>query len=460
MKIVICGAGRVGMSISEHLSTENNDITVIDSNPEALKKITELYDVQGVLGLSSHPAVLKNAGIEDADMLIAVTESDEINIMACHFSNLLHNIPTKIARIRSREYLSEELLDLFQEGKIPIDHIISPEEEVASAIVKQWRTPGAFDVAEFCNSHITMLGILCNSNCPILDTPLRELVDLFPGLNATIMAIIRDNNLIIPRSGDDVLNVNDRIYLSCKTEQIDRTLAAFGHSEITSHNVTISGAGNLGVMIGNMINKISPDTNLTFIELDKDVARNAAEQLEFASIISGDTLDPEIIKEARVSKETSFISATNHDEVNILSSLLAKRSGTKHCIVLLNQPAFFPLVNTLDLEAVISPPVITVSSILKYIRKGQIEAVHSIIEEFGEVISVEALETSSIIGMPLKEIKLPKNVSIGSIVKKDSEIIPARGSSIIDPGDKLVMFVPVKSIKKVQELLSVRLDYF
>ena len=154
-----------------------------------------------------------------------------------------------------------------------------------------------------------------------------------------------------------------------------------------------------------------------------------------------------------MSKETSFISATNHDEVNILSSLLAKRSGTKHCIVLLNQPAFFPLVNTLDLEAVISPPVITVSSILKYIRKGQIEAVHSIIEEFGEVISVEALETSSIIGMPLKEIKLPKNVSIGSIVKKDNEIIAARGSSIIDPGDKLVMFVPVKSIKKVQDLL-------
>ena len=298
MKIIVCGAGRVGMSISEHLSTENNDITVIDSNSEALKRITDLYDVQGVLGLASHPAVLKNAGIEDAEMLIAVTESDEINIMACHLSNLLFNIPTKIARIRSREYLNEDLLDLFQEGKIPIDHIISPEEEVASAIVKQWRTPGAFDVAEFCNSHVTMLGILCNSNCPILDTPLRELVDLFPGLNATIMAIIRDNNLIIPRSGDDVLKINDRIYLSCQTDQIERTLAAFGHSEITSHNVIISGAGNLGVMIGDMINKISPDTNLTFIELDKEVARNAAEQLEFASIISGDTLDPEIIKGA------------------------------------------------------------------------------------------------------------------------------------------------------------------
>ncbi|MAJ13694.1 MAG: Trk system potassium transporter TrkA [SAR116 cluster bacterium] len=460
MKIIICGAGRVGMSISEHLSNENNDITVIDSKSEALKKITDLYDVQGVLGLASHPSVLKDAGIEDSEMLIAVTESDEINIMACHLSSLIYNTPTKIARIKSRDYLNEEFLDLFQEGKIPIDHIISPEEEVASAIVKQWRTPGAFDVAEFCNSQVTMLGILCNSNCPILDTPLRELVDLFPGLNATIMAIIRGNDLIIPRSGDDVLNLNDRIYLSCQSDQIDRTLAAFGHSEITSHNVTISGAGNLGIMIGNMINKISPDTNLTYIEVDKDIARNAAEQLEFASIISGDTLDPEIIKEARVTNESSFIAATNHDEVNILSSLLTKRSGTRHNIVLLNQPAFLPLVNTLDLEAVISPPLITVSSVLKYIRKGQIEAVHSIIEEFGEVISVEALETSSIIGIPLKETRLPKNVSIGSIVKKNNEILPARGNSVINPGDKLVMFVPVKSIKKVQELLSVRLDYF
>lgn len=461
MKIVICGAGRVGMSIAEHLSTEDNDITVIDSKPEALQKITELYDVQGVLGLASHPSVLKDAGIVDAEMLIAVTESDEINIIACQLSTLLYNVPTKIARIRSREYMKDDTIDIFQKGKIPIDHIISPEEEVASAIVKQWRTPGAFDVAEFCNSDVTMLGILCNSNCPILDTPLRELVDLFPGLNATVMAIIRENNLIVPRSGNDVLKLNDRIYLSCPTDQIERTLAAFGHSEITSRNVTISGAGNIGITIGKMINKISPETKLTYIELDKEVARYAAEHLQFASIISGDTLDPEIIKEARVGNETSFISATNHDEVNILSSLLSKRSGSSHSIVLINQPAFFPLVSTLDLEAVISPPVITVSSILQFIRKGQIEAVHSIIEEFGEVISVEAIETSSIIGKPLKEIRLPKDVSIGSIVKKKDHVIyPPRGATIIEPGDKLVMFVPVKSIKKVQELLSVRLDYY
>ena len=459
MKIVICGAGRVGMSIAEHLSTEENDITVIDSSIDAIQKITELYDVQGVHGLASYPNILKDAGISEAEMIIAVTDSDEINIIACQIANLVYNTPTKIARIRAREYLTDDFVEIFQDEKIPIDHIISPEEEVASSIVKQWRTPGAFDVAEFCKSSVTMLGILCNENCPILDTPLRQLIDLFPDLNATVMAIIRGTELIVPRSGDDVLEKNDRIYLACPTDQIERTLAAFGHLEIASRKVTISGAGNIGIMIGKMINNISPETSLTYIELDKDIAKFAAEQLEFASIISGDTLDPSIIKEARVSG-SSYIAATNHDEVNILSSLLAKRSGSTHTVALINQPAFFPLVNSLEMEAVVSPPVITVSSILQFIRKGQVEAVHSIIEDFGEVISVEALETSPIIGKPLKEIKLPKDVSIGAIVKKGNKIFPPRGNTIIDPTDKLVIFVPVKSIKKVQDLLSVRLDYY
>ena len=459
MKIVICGAGRVGMSITEHLSTEENDITVIDSSSEAIQKITELHDVQGVHGLASYPNILKDAGISEAEMIIAVTDSDEINIIACQIANLVYNTPTKIARIRAREYLTDDFVEIFHDEKIPIDHIISPEEEVASSIVKQWRTPGAFDVAEFCKSSVTMLGILCNENCPILDTSLRQLIDLFPDLNATVMAIIRGSELIVPRSGDDILEKNDRIYLACPTDQIERTLAAFGHLEIASRKVTISGAGNIGIMIGKMINKISPETNLTYIELDKDIAKFAAEQLEFASIISGDTLDPSIIKEARVAG-SSYIAATNHDEVNILSSLLAKRSGSTHTVALINQPAFFPLVNSLEMEAVVSPPVITVSSILQFIRKGQVEAVHSIIEEFGEVISVEALETSPIIGQPLKEIKLPKDVSIGAIVKKDNKIYPPRGNTIIDPADKLVIFVPVKSIKKVQDMLSVRLDYY
>ena len=274
-KILICGAGRVGLSITEHLSNEGFDITVIDSNPEAVKKVTELYDVQGVLGLASHPNVLEDAGIKDTDMIIAVTQSDEINIAACHLSKSLFATPTMIIRIRSKAYLDPKYSEFLLKG-IGVNRIISPEDEVATAIVNQWRTPGAFDVAEFARNSVTMLGVSCKTDCPILDTPLRNLVELFPDLSVTVMAIIRGSKLIVPRGGDDIIMSGDRVYLACPTKQIDRTLIAFGHAETTAEKVTISGAGAIGIRVAEEIHKLSPETNLTILELDKDKARYVA----------------------------------------------------------------------------------------------------------------------------------------------------------------------------------------
>jgi len=458
-KIIICGAGRVGISITEHLSNEGFDITVVDSNVDAIQKATELYDVQGVLGLASHPNVLEDAGINDADMIIAVTQSDEINIAACHIAKSIFSTPTMIIRIRSKAYLEPRYVEYLLKD-VKVNRIISPEDEVASAIVNQWRTPGAFDVAEFARSSVTMLGVSCKNDCPILDTPLRNLIDLFPDLSVTVMAIIRGTKLIVPRGGDDIILSGDRVYLACPTMQIDRTLKAFGHAEITAEKVTISGAGAIGIRVAEEIHKISPETNLTILELDKDKARYAAETLEYATIILGDSLDPEIIKEARLGQGETYIAATNNDEVNILSSLLAKRSGASHTVALINLPVFIPLFNSLDLEGVVSPPNLTSSSILQEVRSGQIEHVHSIIEEFGEVISFEALKSSSIVGKKLKDIKLPNDVSLGAIVKENQSILSPRGITIIEAGDIVVMFVPVKSMKKVEELLSVNLDFF
>ena len=458
-KIIICGAGRVGISITEHLSNEGFDITVVDSNVDAIQKATELYDVQGVLGLASHPNVLEDAGINDADMIIAVTQSDEINIAACHIAKSIFSTPTMIIRIRSKAYLEPRYVEYLLKD-VKVNRIISPEDEVASAIVNQWRTPGAFDVAEFARSSVTMLGVSCKNDCPILDTPLRNLIDLFPDLSVTVMAIIRGTILIVPRGGDDIILSGDRVYLACPTMQIDRTLKAFGHAEITAEKVTISGAGAIGIRVAEEIHKISPETNLTILELDKDKARHAAETLEYATIILGDSLDPEIIKEARLGQGETYIAATNNDEVNILSSLLAKRSGASHTVALINLPVFIPLFNSLDLEGVVSPPNLTSSSILQEVRSGQIEHVHSIIEEFGEIISFEALKSSSIVGKKLKDIKLPKDVSLGAIVKENQSILSPRGITIIEAGDIVVMFVPVKSMKKVEELLSVNLDFF
>ena len=458
-KIIICGAGRVGISITEHLSNEGFDITVVDSNVDAIQKATELYDVQGVLGLASHPNVLEDAGINDADMIIAVTQSDEINIAACHIAKSIFSTPTMIIRIRSKAYLEPRYVEYLLKD-VKVNRIISPEDEVASAIVNQWRTPGAFDVAEFARSSVTMLGVSCKNDCPILDTPLRNLIDLFPDLSVTVMAIIRGTKLIVPRGGDDIILSGDRVYLACPTMQIDRTLKAFGHAEITAEKVTISGAGAIGIRVAEEIHKISPETNLTILELDKDKARHAAETLEYATIILGDSLDPEIIKEARLGQGETYIAGTNNDEVNILSSLLAKRSGASHTVALINLPVFIPLFNSLDLEGVVSPPNLTSSSILQEVRSGQIEHVHSIIEEFGEIISFEALKSSSIVGKKLKDIKLPKDVSLGAIVKENQSILSPRGITIIEAGDIVVMFVPVKSMKKVEELLSVNLDFF
>ena len=458
--IIICGAGRVGMSITDHLSNEGYDITVIDANLEAIQKITELYDVRGVQGLASYPNVLEDAGIKDAEIIIAVTQSDEINMIACHIAKSLYSTPTLIARIRSPAYLDPNFFQIFNKENIGIDHIISPEEEVASAIVNQWRTPGAFDVAEFVKSSVTMLGVSCKDDCPLLDTSLRQLADLFPDLIVTVMAIIRTNKLLVPRGGDDTILAGDRVYLACPTDQINRTLIAFGHAETTTQKVTISGAGAIGIRVAQEIHNLSPEINLTILELDKDRARYAAEQLEYATIICGDSLDPAIIKEARLGQGETYIAATNNDEVNILSSLLAKRLGASHTVALINLPVFIPLFNSLDLEGVVSPPMLTVSSILQEVRSGQIEHIHSIIEEFGEIISFEALKSSSIVGKPLKKIKLPKDVSIGAIVKPNNNILPPKGLTVIEAGDKVVMFVPVKSLKKVEELLSVNLDFF
>jgi trk system potassium uptake protein TrkA len=448
------------MSITDHLSNEGYDITVIDANLEAIQKITELYDVRGVQGLASYPNVLEDAGIKDAEIIIAVTQSDEINMIACHIAKSLYSTPTLLARIRSPAYLDPNFSQIFNKENIGIDHIISPEEEVASAIVNQWRTPGAFDVAEFVKSSVTMLGVSCKDDCPLLDTSLRQLADLFPDLIVTVMAIIRTNKLLVPRGGDDTILAGDRVYLACPTDQINRTLIAFGHAETTTQKVTISGAGAIGIRVAQEIHNLSPEINLTILELDKDRARYAAEQLEYATIICGDSLDPAIIKEARLGQGETYIAATNNDEVNILSSLLAKRLGASHTVALINLPVFIPLFNSLDLEGVVSPPMLTVSSILQEVRSGQIEHIHSIIEEFGEIISFEALKSSSIVGKPLKKIKLPKDVSIGAIVKPDNNILPPKGLTVIEAGDKVVMFVPVKSLKKVEELLSVNLDFF
>ena len=458
MKIIICGAGIVGSSIASHLSQEQNDVTVIDTDQENIQRITEHADVGAVVGVASHPNILSQAGINETDLLIAVTDSDEINMIACQVASTIFQTPTKIARIRSKEYLDPKVSNLYGEKNIPIDHIISPEVEVSAAASRQLRIPGAFDVKEMAYGKIRLIGVVCDDNCPILETPIRHLTNLFPDLNMTILAIIRGSKIILPRDGSDVLQSGDRVYFVCDTKHTDRAMSSFGHNEEEVNSVVISGGGNIGMLLAEDIESRFDNTVAHIIERDNNQAHHLAEHLSRTTVICGNSLEADILKEAGVDKTGTFVSVSNDDEVNILSSLLAKRMGAKHTVALVNMPAFVPLISTLGVDAVINPPQITVSSILEYIRRGRIFDVHSIVEGRGEVLEAEAISESSLVGQPLRKSKLPKGISIGAILRNDN-VIAARGETIIQEGDHVILFAKHGSVKRAENILSENIKF-
>jgi trk system potassium uptake protein TrkA len=459
MKIVICGAGIVGSAIARHLATEQNDVTVVDSDPEKIQWITEHADVGAVEGVASHPNILARAGLADSDLLIAVTESDEINMVSCQVAHTIFKTPTKIARIRSRSYLDPDVKSLYSPENMPIDHIISPEFEVSEAVGRQLRLPGAFDVKDMASGKIRVIGVLCQDNCPILETPLRHLTNLFPGLTMTIIAIIRGSEVIVPRDGTDVMQAGDRVYFACDAQHTERAMASFGHDEEEAHSVVIAGGGNIGLQLAQDIEARFDNTSAHIIERNKTQAHFLAEQLSQTKVTCGNSLEADILKEAGVETTETFVAVSNDDEVNILSALLAKRMGARHTVALVNMPGFIPLISTLGVDAVINPPQITVSSILEHIRRGRIYDVHSVIEGMGEVLEAEALSTSPLVGVPLRKARIPKGVAIGAILRNEV-VLPARGDTIVEAGDKVVLFAKTGSAGRAETILSDKDDIF
>ena len=458
MNIIICGTGQVGSSIAGHMAMDN-DVTVVDSNAERVQRTTETFDVRGVIGVPSHPDIMEQAGAKDADMIIAVTESDEINMVACQVAHSIFNTPLKIARIRSRSYLNPLVGDLFSPENLPIDHIISPESEVSAAVSRRLLVPGAFDVVSMSNQKGRIVGVRCLENCPIINSPLRYLTDLFKGLNITVVAILRGNDVIVPRDGTLKMEEGDRVYFVCDEEHMARAMASFGHEEPASRNVLIAGGGTIGRMVAADVLAQIENSRCTIIEFDKNTAHEAAHDLAGITIINGDALEPEILEESGVGDADTFVALTNDDEVNVLSSLLSKRYGAAHTVSLVNMASFVPLISTLGVDAVINPPAITVSSILKHIRRGRSRDIHTIVEDKGEFIEVEAMPSSPLVGLPLRKANLPKHIAVGAIIR-DDEFIAPRGSTIIEPGDMVILFASREAIGEVEKLLSVRPDFF
>jgi trk system potassium uptake protein TrkA len=458
MKVIVCGAGQVGSNIARHLAEEQNDVTIIDQSPELIRRISESFDVQGLVGFASHPDMLERAGAPEADMLIAVTFADEVNMVACQVAHSIFNVPTKIARIRAQNYLRPSFSHLFTRDHMPIDAIISPEVEVAHAVNRALHMPGAFDMLPFADDRVRMIGVHIDDECPIAHQPLRQLTELFPNLNIIVTGIYRNGKLFVP-SPDDQMFPGDDVYFVVDTKHARRAMPLFGHEEEDAHRIVVVGGGNIGLVLGRDLESEKDRVNLKVIESDRRRAEFVADRLSSAVVLCGDALDNEILEEANISSAHALVALTNDDETNILASLMAKQLGCEKAITLVNNRAYEPLINSLGIDVAVNPRATTVSSILQHVRRGRIRSIYSIRDGAAEVMEAEALETSGLIGKPIGEIEFPPDVIVGAIVR-GVEVLKPRASFVIQRQDRVILFAMRDSVKKLESMLSVGLRFF
>ena len=458
MRVVICGAGQVGYGIAEQLAAEQNDVSVIDTSPQLIQALRDTLDVRGFVGHGAHPDVLTQAGIEQADMIIAVTLYDEVNMIACQVAHSLFNVPTKIARIRAQDYLKPHWSDLFSSNHLPIDVIISPEVEVGEMILRRLQLPGAVDTVYFANGDVVVVGIECHEECPVVDTPLSQLTELFPDLRAVVVGILRDGSLFVPRSADSML-VGDLVYVVSHKDQVRRTLSIFGHDEQEAHRVVIAGGGNIGLFVAATLEARGSRAKVKIVESMRDRAIVIAEQLKRTVVLHGNALDQDILREADVHEADTLVAVTNDDEVNILACVMAKRLGCRRTMALINNRSYPTFTRTLGIDATVNPRTVTVSRILQHVRRGRIRGVHTIENGLAEVIEAEALETSPLVGKPLRELDLADGIRIGAIYREGKVIVPDGASQIVAK-DRVIIFAMAERVRQVEQMFRVSLDFF
>ncbi|MBX3531935.1 MAG: Trk system potassium transporter TrkA [Rhizobiaceae bacterium] len=458
MKVIICGAGQVGYGIAEKLAAEKNDVTVIDTAPELIRSVRDNLDVHGFVGHGAHPDVLERAGAQQADMLIAVTLYDEINMVACEVAHALFNVPTKIARIRAQTYLQPHYGDLFSRENLPIDVVISPEVEVGDMVLRRIALPGATDVVRFADSKIVLVAIECLEDCPVINTPLAQLSELFPDLQSTVVAVSRNGRLFVPHSVDQLV-AGDLAYVVTAKDQVRRTLGLFGHDEPEASRIIIAGGGNIGLYVARAIEARQARINVKLIERERERAVAIADELRRTVVLHGSALDQKLLMEADIQSADLMVALTNDDQVNILASVMSKQLGCKSNLALINNPAYRDFTRTLGIDAHVNPRNVTISKVLQYVRRGRIRAVHSIQGGAAEVIEAEALETSPLVGQPLRDLDLPGGMRIGAVYR-DGEMIKPDGNMRIKPKDRVVMFALADTVKQVEQMFRVSLEFF
>ena len=454
MNIIICGAGRVGFTIAKQLSEQDHSITVVDQSSEDIQKINDSLDVKAIVGKATLPSVLEKANINEADMIIAVTRNDEINMLICQVAYSIFKVPKKIARIRSQDYLNPKFSKLYNKENVPIDVVISPELEIAKSIQRKLESPGALDNFPFANNKIRLLEILIEEKCPLINIKLNELTKKFPKLNSNILGVVRDENFIFLKK-NDVMKNGDKAYLTINSLQMKETLSAFGHNEKISNKILIIGGGNVGFNLAKNIETSLEDARLKIIEKNKERAEIIANELNNTLVINGSGLDEDILTEANLDEVETVIALTNDDEENLMVSVLVEKfSKDKRTMALINKPNYSLLQSSLKIDDLIDPRMTTVSSILKHVHKGTIEKAYTILNGEYEVIEAEIIETSELINKELKEADLPDEIRLGAVLRKDEIIIP-RSNYIFKKDDVVVLLAKKDQLSVVENMFRI-----
>jgi len=460
MNIIICGAGRVGFTIAKILSEQSHSITVIDQSSDDIQKIDDSLDVKAIVGKATYPSILEKANASEADMIIAVTRNDEINMLICQIAFSIFNVQKKIARIRSQDYLNPKFTKVYNKENLPIDVIISPEIEIAKSLQRKLEAPGALDNVPFADNKIRLLEILINENCSLKDIKLIDLTKKFPKLNANIMGVIREGKFVVLKKNDIMLK-EDKAYVIINASQMKDTLSAFGHNEKISNKILIIGGGNIGFNLAKNLEESFDSTRVKIIEKNKERAELIASELNDTIVINGDALDEEVLLEANIDEVQTVLALTNDDEDNLMVSVLVEKLAKdnselsdKRTMALINKPNYSLLQSSLKIDDFIDPRLNTVSSILKHIHKGTIENAYSILNGEYEIIEAEIIETSELISKELKNSNLPDEIRIGAILRGENVIIP-RSNFVFKKEDIVVLLAKKDFLQVVENMFRI-----
>ncbi len=449
MKVVIVGAGIVGFNLAQELSQEGHDIAIIDQDKKKIKLISEKLDALAIHGNACLPSVLVEARIKQADMVIGVTEKDEVNLMVCFLGHKF-KVPQRLARLRQMEFTNKN--QIFTPEELYVNHAINPGEIIIDTITKIIKTPGANNVADFGNGEILLRGFDVPENAPLAGKSLEELTAVAEFNCFQVVALVQNGELILP-GPKDIINVGDKVFILVDKELLPLVLPMLNRKVDEIQKVVIFGANRLAVQLAEVLEKFIPDISL--IEPNLEIAKTAADRLSKSVVLHGSGTDPDLLNDINIQEADLFLSLTNDDEANILAALLAKRHGARRNVVITQDPDYLPILDSIGMDVTINPRLITVSALLKHLRRGQVASVYKLIEGEAEVIEIIPTEDSSVLGKKIRKLKLPDHAKLGAILR-DGEMVVPNGDTILEQGDTVIVITLPDCIEKIEKIFGKR----